>query len=267
MRVLNILNGDGRLHWDASCSLISLIMVPDNQELQREYKAALRIEKAGGLSGGGRHLTKRDHILAAKFGRRDRIGQLMQTRRIHSVLAGAMLWDLHTAAELHPGVASKNKIEFTIDRISIAEKKLGSLATLKSAWRRFRPVIHWWAALAYQTRVFGLPFPQRPEVGYVGDVVIADFLALGQIFLTFAKDRVDFPEGRPPTFWTAKAPALPASRAPTWPDAHALRPGIELSRDFLATTLKYVIEGDRVNRDWLISGPARRFGLAQDAKT
>ena len=266
MPILNILNDDGQLKWDAACSLLSLIMVPDDQSLRDEYKAKLRIETAAGLPDGSSHLSKQDHVLAAKFARRDRIDQLMQTRRTHSVLAGAVLWSLQTAAQQHPEAASKNKIEFAIDRISIAEKKLGSLATLRSAWRRFRPVIHWCAALAYQAKAFGSPFPQRPGVGYVGDIVIADFLQLGQVFLAFAKDHVDFsPDERPP-FWTAPIPVMPATRDPTWPDAHVLRPGTQLSTAFLATVSGYVIENDRVRRNSLVSGPGRRFTLARSNK-
>jgi len=263
MPVLNILNGDGGFQWDASCSLLSLIMVPDDPKLRREYKAKLRIERAGGLPVGDSRLTKEDRVLAAKFARQNRIDQLMQTRRTHSILAGAMLWNLQTAAGRHPEVASKNKIEFTIDRISIAEEKLGTLATLRSAWRRFRPVIHWCAALAYQARVFGSPFPQRSDVGYIGDVVIADFLALGHNFLTFAKERVEFPEHERGSFWTAPIAVLSAARNPAWPDAHVLRADTQLSAPFLATVSGYVVEDNRVSRDWLVSGPRRRFALVE----
>ena len=241
-------------------------MVPGDGELElrRQYAAQLRVENANGLPDGGTRLMRRDHVLAGKFRARKRVRQMMQTRRIHSDLAGAMLWDLHTAVAAHPEVASKNKIEFTIDRISIADHKIGSLATVRGAWRQFRRVIHWCAALAYQSRVFKSPFPQLPEVGYVGDVVIADFLALGQIFLAFAKEYVDFPTGQRSSFWTAPEFTLAAPRQPGWPDAHVLRRGIELGPEFLATAADYIIERDRVDRDWLISGPARRFKIARD---
>src|SRR5271166_4368189 len=102
------------------------------RELRRQYAAQLRVEYANGLPDRGTRLTRQDHALAGKFRARKRVHQMMQTRRIHSVLAGAMLWDLHTAVAAHPEVASKSKIEFTIDRISIVEHKLGSLATVRS---------------------------------------------------------------------------------------------------------------------------------------
>jgi hypothetical protein len=158
--MLEILDDEGRLVWDASCLLVSTIMVPANgdRELRAQYAAQLRLEKAIALPDGETLLRKRDHVLAGKFRARKRINQIMQTRRIHSALAGAMLWDLHTAAAAHPNVATKSKIEFAIDRISIGQNKLGSLATIRDAWRQFRSVIHWCAALAYQYKVFKIPF-------------------------------------------------------------------------------------------------------------
>jgi hypothetical protein len=265
---LNILGCDGRLRWDASSLLHSTIMFPENgdQELRRQYAAHLRIVEAKGLPDGGTLLTKRDHILAGKFRARKRIRQTMQTRGIHSILAGAMLWDLHTAVAAHPGVASKSKIEFTIDRISIAEGKTGSLGTVRDAWRKFRRVIHWCAALAYQSRAFKSPFPQLPEIGYVGEVVILDFLALGRTFLAFAKAHVDFPPGQRPSFWTTQEFALAVPRQAGWPDTHMLMGGIELGPEFLTTASDYVVETDRLNRDWLVSGPRRRFKIARDLK-
>ncbi len=263
MPVLDILERDGRLHWDASCLLLSTIMAPDDAELRRQYAAQLRLEKIKLLPNAADFLTKRDYVLARKFEDRNRIKQMMQTRRINSILAGAMLWDLQTAVTAHPQVASKSRIEFTIDRISIAHKKIGSLATIRSAWRQFRPVIHWCAALAYQCRVFGLPFPQRPEVEYIGDLVLADFLALGRIFLGFAREYVDFPVGHRSSFWTTPEIPLATPRHPGWPDAHIARQGVELGREFLVTASDYVIERERVERKWLISGPARRFEIAR----
>jgi hypothetical protein len=264
--VLKILDRDGRIRWDASVLLVSTIMVPGDgeEELRRQYGAQLRLEKANALPGGEALLTTRDHVLAGKFRARNRISQMMQTRRIHSVLAGAMLWDLHTAVTAHPDVASKSKVEFTIDRISIAEHKIGSLATVRSAWREFRRVIHWCAALAYQSRVFRSPFPQLSDVGYVGDVVIADFLALGRTFLAFAKEYVEVPPGQRSSFWTTPEFALATPRQPGWPDAHVLRGSIELGPEFLSTASNYVIERDSVERPWLISGPVRRFKIARD---
>jgi hypothetical protein len=199
--ILDILEPDGRLRWDASCLLVSTIMAPNDSELRRQSGAQLRLEKAKLVPNAADFLTKHDHVLARRFGARKRIEQIMQTRRIHSTLAGAILWNLHTAVAAHPEVASKSKIEFTMDRISIAENKMGSLATLRSAWRQFRRVIHWCAALAYQSRVFSSPFPQLPAVGYVGEVIVADFLALGQIFLAFAQEYVEFPPGKRGAFW------------------------------------------------------------------
>ncbi len=264
MPVLDILDQDHRLRWDASCRLLATIMVPDDEELRRLYTAQLRLEKANGLPGGEPLLTRRDHVLAGKFRTRKRMRQMMQTRRIHSSLAGAMLWDLHTAVAAHSELASKSKVEFAIDRISIAQGKLGSLATLRDAWRQFRPVIHWCGAVAYQKHVFGSPFPQNPK--YRGDVVICDFLALGSIFLTFAKEYVDCPAGQGPSFWTTPDihTAAPHQRGLDWPDAHRLRDGITLSPEFLATASDYVIERDGVEREQLISGPGRRFAVAHD---
>jgi hypothetical protein len=264
--VLDLLNHDGRLRWDASSLLVSTIMVPGDgdRELRRQYAAHLRVENADGLPNGGTRLTRRDYVLAGKFRARNRVYQMMQTRRIHAVLAGAMLWDLHTAVATHADVASKSKIEFTIDRISIVQDKIGSLATVRSAWRRFRQVIHWCAALAYQARVFRSPFPQLPEVGYVGEVVIADFLALGEIFLAFAREHVEFPPSQRPSFWTTPKLASAMPRQPGWPDAHVLRPGIKLGPAFLATASDYVIERDRIEREWPISGPGRRFEIANE---
>jgi hypothetical protein len=175
-----------------------------------------------------------------------------------------MLWDLQTAVAAHPEVASKNKIEFTIDRISIDEGKMGSRATLQAAWRQFRRVIHWCAALAYQQRVFGSTFPQIPQVGYVGDVVIVDFLTLGQTFLAFAKEYVVFPSGQRSSFWTTQEFPPVMQRHAGWPDAHVLRPDIKLSPEFLSRASHYVIEGDSIDRDWLVSGPPRRFKIARD---
>jgi hypothetical protein len=265
MPELDILDRGRCLRWDASCLLLATIMVPDNdhRQLRQEYAAQLRVEKANGLPGGEAYLTKRDYVFAAKYRARKRIVQTMQTRRIHSILAGAMLWDLQTAVVTYPPIASKSKIEFTIDRISIAQEKLGSLAALQDAWRQFRPVIHWCAALVYQSRVFGRPFPQDSDIGYVGDVVILDLLALGSIFLAFAKDYVDFPASHRPRFWTTPDIHVAVPRRPRWPDAHLLVEGITLSPEFLSTASAYVIERDRVERPWLISGPGRRFDLAR----
>jgi hypothetical protein len=177
-----------------------------------------------------------------------------------------MLWDLYTAIADHPDIASKNKIEFTIDRISIVHERLGSLATLRSAWRQFRPVIHWCAALVYQSRVFGRPFPQNQEIGYAGDVVISDFLALGNIFLAFAKEYVEFPGGGRPAFWRSPHIDPVTSRRPGWPEAHLLAEGITLSAEFLSTASEYVIERDRLERSWLITGPRRRFAITRNRR-
>lgn len=167
MPALDVFDQDHRLRWDASCRLLATVMIPEdrNRELRRQFTAHLRVEKANAQPGGAARLTKKDQVFASKFRARQRIAQIMQTRRVLAGLAGAMLWDLHTAVSSHPGLVSKSKIEFTIDRISIAQGKLGSLATLRDVWRRFRPVIHWCVAMAYQARVFGSPFPQSPETG------------------------------------------------------------------------------------------------------
>jgi hypothetical protein len=260
---LEILNKDnGHLRWDASSLILSTMMVPDDAALRSEYAATLRLETATGRPDIQQDVSKRDRVLARKFERRARIEQIMHTRRIHSALAGAMLWDLHTAASSRPDLASKNKVTFAIDRISIAEGRIGSKATLQSAWRRFRPVLHWCAALAYQSRVFDAVFPQDPEHGYVGDVIISDFLSLGEAFLAFARECVEFPSGRP-AFWTTPTIPTIGPRDPAWPDAHVLRQGYELSPDLIDAASNYVVERDRLKRDWLISGPARRFELAK----
>jgi hypothetical protein len=257
--LLDILNGEsGRLRWDASCLLLSTILVPDDTQLRDQYAAELRIQKAGGHAAYEPLLTKRDHVLAAKLKRRPRIDRIMQTRRLHSALAGAVLWNLHTWVATQPGIASKNKIEFTIDRISSAQKKTGSRATLRSARRQFRPVIHWCAALAYQSRVFGSVFPQLPEIGYVGDVVISDFLVLGRAFLEFANENVDFPAGQRAAFWTTSNIAAVIPRRPDWPDAHLIRPGIELGPEFLDPAPRYVVERDGLTRKWITGRPSRR---------
>jgi hypothetical protein len=263
---LEIQSKEGGLRWDASCLLLSTIMVPDDTSFRQEYAAALRLDKARPLPDYQQMLTKRDHVLARKFVRRQRINQMMQTRRIKANIAGAMLWDLHTAAAAHPAIASKSKIEFTIDRISIAQKKMGSLTTQRAAWRQFRPVIHWCAALAYQERVFGRPFPQDAKTGYVGDVVIFDFLELGESFLNFARERVDFPAGKRESFWSAPGLVPMIARQPSWPDAHMLRPGIELGSEFLETVSHYVVERDQLKRNWLITGPRRRFAIVRSLR-
>jgi hypothetical protein len=88
--MLEILDDEGRLVWDASCLLVSTIMVPANgdRELRAQYAAQLRLEKAIALPDDETLLRKRDHVLAGKFRARKRINQIMQTRRIHSALAG-----------------------------------------------------------------------------------------------------------------------------------------------------------------------------------
>jgi hypothetical protein len=257
---------NGRLRWDASSLLLSTMMLPDHAPLRKEYAAALRLQTAQGLPEGRELLTKQDHVLAGKFERRPRISQIMQTRRIHSVLAGALLWDLHTAATTHPDIATKNKMEFAIDRISIAQSKIGTRATIRSAWHQFQSVVHWCAALAYQWRVFGAPFPQNPESQYVGDVVISDFLALGNVFLSVARNYIHFSTGRRPVFWTA--PNIPTiePRRPGWPEAYALEQGFELTPAFLDAASRYVVVRDQLHRDYLISGPARRFEIARRSK-
>jgi hypothetical protein len=261
---LEILNKDnGHLRWDASSLILSTTIVPDDVVLRSEYAAALRLQTTEGRPEA--RLTKRDRVLAGQFERRARIKQIMQTRRIHSILAGAVLWDLHTAAASHPDLTSKSKVEFAIDRLSIAANKMGSGATLRSAWRCFRPVLHWCAALAYQSRAFGSVFPQHPETGYVGEVVISDFLSLGDAFLAFAREYVEFPSGRPAFWITSRRPSI-ERRQPGWPDANVLREGCELSPELINAVSTYVVERDRLKRDWLISGPARRFDLAHGPK-
>src|SRR4051812_34913349 len=99
MPALNLLEPKtGYLRWDASSLLISTTMVPDDASLRRQYAATLRIETASGLPEDTTRLSKQDHVLAAKFKGIPRINQKLQTRRIHAILAGAMLWDLRTAA-------------------------------------------------------------------------------------------------------------------------------------------------------------------------
>jgi hypothetical protein len=100
----------------------------------------------------------------------------------------------------------------------------------------------------------------------VGDPVTSDFLALRDIFLIFAREYVEFPVGQRPSFWVIPPFTSVASRQPGWPDAHALRQGIELGQEFLATASGYVVERDGIDRDGLSTGPGRRFDLAREAK-
>jgi len=238
-------------------------MVPDNASLRQEYAASLRLQTAQRHPDAECELTKADYILARKFQRRARIDRILQTRRVHSTLAGTVLWDLQTAVTAHPDVASKNKVEFAIDRISIANERLGTKATLQDAWRRFRPVIHWCAAAAYQWQVFGSPFPKDLASRYIGRIVLLDFLSLGEIFLSFACKHVEAPKGRP-HFWTAPTSPAVTPRHSGWPDAHTLTPGIELRAEFIETILRgYVVETNRLARDPLISGQGRRAKIAK----
>jgi hypothetical protein len=202
-------------------------------------------------------LRKDDYILADKFKKRKRIDQMIQTRTYRVNLAGAKLWNLHTAAATHPEVASTNKIEFAIDRISISENKIGSRAVQQLVWRQFRPVIHWCAAWSYQLQTFKAVFPQSVDDQYVGDVVIVDFLSLGDIFLDFVKRTIRLPAGQPEYWTTPRLPAM-TPRQPGWPDAHVLRPGIMLRPEFLQTASEYVLEAKQLARKWLVSGPGLR---------
>lgn len=255
MPSLQITYDDGRFRWDAYSTLISTIMVPDQQALRREYESALKLQMAKGLPDVERLLTKNDRVLAKAFDRRPRLRKLMATRQLHSKLAGAVLWDLHTATASHPEIATKNKIEFTIDRISVAAGKAGARASLRQVWRQFRPVIHWCAALAYHGQVFGRPFPADPSIGYGADAVLSDFLTLGSTFLTFARKVVEFPEGASASFWTAPVSTPVEPRQPEWPDAHVIASGITLDPEFLKTAAGYVDEKIGIVRDPI----ARRF--------
>lgn len=95
--------------------------------------------------------------------------------------------------------------------------------------------------------------------------MIFDFLALGSAFLGFAKEYVELPPGHRPSFYTT--PEIVANaprRRPDWPNAHLLREGSTLSPEFLAVATEYVVERDKLSRDWLVSGPARRFAIAHN---
>jgi hypothetical protein len=95
--------------------------------------------------------------------------------------------------------------------------------------------------------------------------VIYDFLALGETFLAFAKEHVEF-QGRRPPFWTASSVSTISTRHPDWPDAHVLMEGFQLGPEFLDTASHYVVERDRLVRPWATSRPARRAVLARRSR-
>jgi hypothetical protein len=132
------------------------------------------------------------------------------------MLAGLVLWNLKAAKDAYPQWARKDRVEYAIDQVSVEAEKLGTKSDLEKAWRRFRSVIHWCAALLYENRVLGQPFAHNPEIGYYPNAVVIDFLYLGQEFEIVAEEHVYFPES-PPYRWRLRSLPEAPSREFGWP--------------------------------------------------
>lgn len=267
MPLLDLVDTKGKLPWDASCRLFSTIIVPeeDQADLRSQYEAKLRVDNARPLPNARKLLSRSDRERARQFQDQRRVDLMIQTRRKNTILAGLVLWNLKAANDACSEWAKKDRIEYAIDQVSISDNKLGTKSDLEKAWRQFRSVIHWCAALAYEYRILGRPFADNSSVGYDATAALIDFLYLAQEFEPIADEFVYFePEGEP---YRWKLQTLPEAleRQPGWP------PRLRLSNEFrpsegISAHLETYRPGYRRPWPWRIPGPGLRSRLSSQSE-
>ncbi len=250
MPVLDVLNKDGALRWDALGTILGTIYFPREADLRQEYAARWRAEHKSLLPAGNRLWEKTTHGPAKAFGRRNAIAALERQRRQQIERVGTASWLQAFLSKIDPSNASETKSGYLLAEFG---KRAGievSRSTVKRDWARYRGVIHWCAAISYQRRIFGAPLLCHPDIGppdYSNLAALFDFLKLAHQFFAFARDSGCFaatPSFKPERdVWTLPAGGLVAPvREPAWPDCDRIRATVrpdpvvcELLKDYDAT--------------------------------
>jgi hypothetical protein len=250
MPVLDILERDGVLRWDTPGILEAAIYFPREQDRRAEYEARWRAEHKGLLPPGKRLTKATTHGPAKRFGgkRLEANRAALRKLRVKIERVGTLLWLQAVLSQIDSPNATESKADYVMGELD----KQGGIKTSRSTLRRdrvtHRGVVHWCAALAYQRRVFGAPFPCHPLIGppdYSPYEALWDFLRLGHQFFEFADDSGCF--SATPSFHRDRdlwePPAGIAGVAPkrrnTWPNCHRVRADVIPGADVHAALETY----------------------------
>jgi hypothetical protein len=234
MRVIDILDRDGTLRWDAPGILVAAVYFPGEPDPRAGYEARWRAENKALLPSDKRLTQAKTHNLARAFGGKRLEGHraVLRKRRIQIERIGTALWLQAVLSQIDPANATESKVSYILGELGKREGIKTSRSTFRRDWTTCRGVAHWCAAIAYQRRVFGAPFPCYPLIGppdYSTYEALWDFLRLGHQFFAFAQDSGGF--SATPSFhpardlWTLPAgvDAIAPKRKIGWPDCHRIR--------------------------------------------
>jgi hypothetical protein len=244
MPVLDIVDRNGGLRWDAAGCLEAVIYFPRKPDLRGQYEARWRAEHKALLPLGRRFTTAATHDPARSFGGRelDAMRKTLAKRRVRAERIGTALWFQAYLSKTDPPHATESRVGWVLSEIAKGDSIRVSRSTIKRDWSEYRGVVHWCAAVAYQRRVFGAPllyYPSIGPLGYSADAALWDFLRLGHEFFLFASESGCFTPTKSfdpqRDLWTL--PPDPGRLAPrreiTWPDYHRVRSDVPPNPDVL----------------------------------
>jgi len=246
MPVLDILDQNGNLRWDAPGVLVAAIYFPREATKRAGYEAHWRADNKPLLPAGKRLLKKSTHDPARIFGGRAAIPEELKQRRRQMERIGTFLWLQAILSVTDPASATESKVSYLLGQLDGEKGIRTSRPTLKRDRARYRGVVHWCAAIAYQRRAFRAPLLSHPELGPPGYSIYAalwDFLSLGDHFFHFAKESGCFqptqifkPER---DLWTLPPAVTMPRRDPSWPDCDRVWQSITPDPDILASLADY----------------------------
>jgi hypothetical protein len=229
---IEILDADGGLRWDAPGILEALVYFPDHPGRRARYEARWRTEHRALLPSDKRLSRAKTYNLAKTIGGKNREGDraLLRKRREAIERVGTALWLQAVLSKIDPADATESRVSYALGEIGQGERMRTSRSTIKRDWRTNRGVVHWCAAIAYQRKIFGTPFPCYPVIGppdYGTYEALWDFLRLGHEFYAFARDSGCFvaTASFDPDPWTLPpgVGAIAPRRKPHWPDCDRIR--------------------------------------------
>jgi hypothetical protein len=241
MPVLDIIDRDNAMRWDAPGRLGAALYFPREPKLRLEYEACWRAENKHLLPLDKRLTRATAHSPARGFGRR-KIDFLKRWLRVERI--GTALWIQAILSMTDPSSATESKVAYTLGELKQRDIKT-SRSTLKRDWTTHRGVVQWCAAIAYQRKVFGKELPMIGPPDYSIYAALWDFLRLGNQFFAFARDSGCFattPNFRPERdLWTLPSGiwAVAPKRDPAWPDCDSIRADILPDPDVLAPLQDY----------------------------
>jgi hypothetical protein len=249
MPVLDILDRNGGLRWDAPGVVESAIYYPCEPDMRLRYEALWRVE-CKYLLPAGKRISKRTYELARAFGGKARAVNRAVLRKYRARLEhiGTALWLQLVLSQKDPSNATESKVSYILSNLEKKEGLRTSRSTLKRDWARYRGTAHFCAAVAYQRRVFGAPLLWHPTIGpsdYTIYAALWDFLRLNHQFFSFARDSGCFAttESFNPQrdLWTMppNLGLIAPGRNAIWPNCHRIRSDVLPDPAILAALGRY----------------------------